>query len=315
MPYTSSMESLTKIYFKDGWHLRDTRSLMLAKRPMHLAAFGDEDFFGTEEWNGLIHHDSYFNDFLGIQRLRYGAWIQFNSANKPWIIALQRTITQGAFERADIARLQPLARALAEVGAISAAVGHAVLAGTLDALSLVGCPAVAIDRTGRVLGTNVAADGSFDSSIRISNSRLKVTDERAHQTLEAVFARLRLSPETARLPIDAVAVRRLEKPPIILRILPVPVAARSPFLGARALLVFREPCAPSIPNMVALAAALNFTPAEAKLAKLLGAGQSLESAAQELQLSRETIRTQLKSLFAKTDTHRQGELIALLTRF
>ncbi|MGO9720572.1 MAG: helix-turn-helix transcriptional regulator, partial [Methylocella sp.] len=35
-------------------------------------------------------------------------------------------------------------------------------------------------------------------------------------------------------------------------------------------------------------------------------------AARELKISRETARHQLKSVFAKTDTHRQNELVALL---
>ena len=35
-------------------------------------------------------------------------------------------------------------------------------------------------------------------------------------------------------------------------------------------------------------------------------------AARELTITRETARNQLKSVFAKTDTHRQSELVALL---
>jgi hypothetical protein len=41
-------------------------------------------------------------------------------------------------------------------------------------------------------------------------------------------------------------------------------------------------------------------------------GTSLEQAAQELNISTETARSQLKAVFAKTDTHRQSELVALL---
>jgi DNA-binding NarL/FixJ family response regulator len=38
---------------------------------------------------------------------------------------------------------------------------------------------------------------------------------------------------------------------------------------------------------------------------------SVPAAAHELKISRETARNQLKSVFAKTDTHRQSELVAL----
>jgi DNA-binding NarL/FixJ family response regulator len=35
-------------------------------------------------------------------------------------------------------------------------------------------------------------------------------------------------------------------------------------------------------------------------------------AAKELKISKETVRNRLKSVFLKTDTHRQSELVALL---
>lgn len=47
---------------------------------------------------------------------------------------------------------------------------------------------------------------------------------------------------------------------------------------------------------------------------MIAEGTSLESAAEKLNISRETARTELKFVFAKTDTHRQSELVALLSR-
>jgi DNA-binding CsgD family transcriptional regulator len=54
------------------------------------------------------------------------------------------------------------------------------------------------------------------------------------------------------------------------------------------------------------------TPAEARLAALLAADYSLEEAAEELGLAVGTVRTRLKSIFCKTDTHRQASLVRLL---
>lgn len=54
------------------------------------------------------------------------------------------------------------------------------------------------------------------------------------------------------------------------------------------------------------------TPAEAKLTFLLAAGRTLEEAATNLGVTRGTVKTRLKKVFDKTDTHRQGDLIRLV---
>jgi DNA-binding CsgD family transcriptional regulator len=57
-----------------------------------------------------------------------------------------------------------------------------------------------------------------------------------------------------------------------------------------------------------------FTPAEARLAEQLSQGHSLAEAAERLQVSLETARSQLKAVFARTETHRQADLLRLLDR-
>lgn len=54
------------------------------------------------------------------------------------------------------------------------------------------------------------------------------------------------------------------------------------------------------------------TPAEAHLAERLAGGSSLTEAADSLGIAVGTARTQLKSVFSKTDTSRQAELVRLL---
>lgn len=55
-----------------------------------------------------------------------------------------------------------------------------------------------------------------------------------------------------------------------------------------------------------------FTPAEAQLAERLVLGDSLAEAAKELGRSKSTVRAQLSALFAKTDTHKQHQLISYI---
>jgi DNA-binding CsgD family transcriptional regulator/PAS domain-containing protein len=59
----------------------------------------------------------------------------------------------------------------------------------------------------------------------------------------------------------------------------------------------------------------HLTPAEADLVRHLARGRSLEEAARTRGVSINTARSQLKQVFAKTGTTRQGELVQLVLRF
>jgi DNA-binding CsgD family transcriptional regulator len=87
---------------------------------------------------------------------------------------------------------------------------------------------------------------------------------------------------------------------------------REPRFSERALLTFASVEPRSGPKPSVLVKLFGLTPAEAKLASLMAEGISVEQAAEALEISRETARNHLKAVFAKTATHRQGELVALL---
>lgn len=58
----------------------------------------------------------------------------------------------------------------------------------------------------------------------------------------------------------------------------------------------------------------DLTPAEARLVVHLVTGTSLKSSAKALAVSYETVRRQVKSVFHKTGTHRQSELVLTVLR-
>src|SRR5262245_41309018 len=64
-----------------------------------------------------------------------------------------------------------------------------------------------------------------------------------------------------------------------------------------------------IPQADFLEARFGLSPAEARLVALLFAGASLRSCTQALGIKYETARSYLKSVFQKTGTHRQAELV------
>jgi DNA-binding CsgD family transcriptional regulator len=196
---------------------------------------------------------------------------------------------------------------------LSGVVGAVLPTGGTSALSAIGQAAIALDHFSFVLEANSAAEALFDADFYIKNRRLIITDLNGRRTFEALTQRLLVLPETDTVSgTEPIVVRREGKHPVIAKVLPVPETARNSFLGARALLIFAHVGPKPRPNTSLLSQAFGLTSAEAKLAATLADGTSLKEAAQELTISRETARSQLKTVFMKTDTHRQSQLVALL---
>jgi DNA-binding CsgD family transcriptional regulator len=317
VPYTASMEERTKAYFKEGWHLRDIRvprlQRLLASSSRPLApAFCDEDMFGYDELKSLIRKEAYFNDFLRPGRLKWGGWIRFPVGGEPWLIAFQRTDAQGPFGREEMLRLSPLAQSLREVADLSATVGRSLLTGVLDGLHLVQRPALALDRNGIVLGMNQGAETVFDSDLRVSNARLFIRDGKARQALELLTSGVDV--RTRGRPNNVIVARRETKKPVLMKLFPVHDVARTPFLGAKYILTLTDLEIPLRPSIDLISDAFSLTQAEAKVASLVASGLSPEDIAAKFQVSRETVRNQIKAVFNKTGTHRQSELATLITR-
>lgn len=81
-----------------------------------------------------------------------------------------------------------------------------------------------------------------------------------------------------------------------------------------ALVVLNDPETQSAEPEAFLASLYGLTPAQARLARGLLDGETLETLSKRDSVSRNTLRAHLVQLFAKTDTHRQAELMRRLMR-
>jgi DNA-binding CsgD family transcriptional regulator len=206
--------------------------------------------------------------------------------------------------------LSSFTRRLIEIAAVAGA--HGSVSSPTAALNAMRLPAIALDQHGFVADVNAAAETIFDNDVKIKDRRLFVRDPAARALLKEVIDQLRTSPRLNPLATDPIIVQRQDKMPVIVRIWPFDWAAHSPAQEVRALLTLNALGPKPGPPAAILAKTFRLTPAEAKLACVIARGASPEIAAGELKISRETARNQLKSVFAKTDTHRQSELVALL---
>lgn len=173
-------------------------------------------------------------------------------------------------------------------------------------------PAVTVDRAGRVIAVNSEMSSLLGENIRIRNNRLIVSDALARSRLQDLMQAIGAESNTSDL--EPIVLKCDDASPVVLRMMAIPEAARGLFLGASAILTFvrvrpRPRPAPSL-----LSGIFGLTPAEARLTAVLADGSTLIQAAKALNISWETARTQLKTVFLKTNTHRQSELVALLSR-
>ena len=81
--------------------------------------------------------------------------------------------------------------------------------------------------------------------------------------------------------------------------------------GADPLQLVRDPDAGRL-DPQAVGDALGLTPAESRVAVLLGTGRSVRDIARELGRSENTVRWTLKNVLSKTNSARQADLVRLL---
>jgi DNA-binding CsgD family transcriptional regulator len=182
----------------------------------------------------------------------------------------------------------------------------------IAALNAMRLPAIALDRQGFVTDVNAAADAVFDHDIKIKDRRLFVRDPDSRALLKEAIDQLISLTRLISLAFEPVIVPRMDKYPVIVRVWPFEGPAHPPDQELRALLTLNALGPRPGPPAAILAKTFRLTPSEAKLACIIARGAAPDIAARELHISRETARNQLKSVFAKTDTHRQSELVALL---
>jgi DNA-binding CsgD family transcriptional regulator/PAS domain-containing protein len=175
-----------------------------------------------------------------------------------------------------------------------------------------------LDAEGRVAYMN--AEGSEllqdPELFRLPVRRLQLADAACAPRFEELLSQsIALAGSKSILGGGAVSVPRHGRAPLLVSVLPY---RHRDLLGThvdtmgRAIVTLFDPSAPRADSRGSLGELYGLTPAEADVCWRLGNGDSVEQIADELGVSRETVRSQLKRVFAKTGTHRQAELLRLV---
>jgi DNA-binding CsgD family transcriptional regulator len=109
-------------------------------------------------------------------------------------------------------------------------------------------------------------------------------------------------------------IHREEAPWLLAEATPLSAFGSDLFACGRAILLLTDLTSPPQTDAKLLGIVFGLTPSEARLAAKLGSVFGLSDAAASLGIGLETARTQLKMIFAKTNTGRQAELVGILAR-
>lgn len=308
IPRSSSMESSFEVYVRDGWIHRDERYRLAP----FLETNGVSSEFDLMTPDEIAKHP-YYQEFLAPLGLRWCALVKIAAGGDFWSLSLQRTIEQGPFLPEEIQQLGELSKNLGSVAAVARALGFARAEGALDAFGASGTAAVMLDQRGEVLGVNSAAEPLMGKDLQVIGRRIVSKDRNATEALDrALQALLRRAASSATMP--PVPLPRTKGRPLFAYALRLSGVTWNALAPCQAIVIMVDPDQSTRPPEVAFQACFGLTLAEARLARELSSGEELAIAADRLGVCYETARNRLKAIFAKTETHRQAELVALFSR-
>lgn len=227
-----------------------------------------------------------------------------------WVVSIQRSVDNGPFSAEQKTMLAGLSRCLSTTAAVSRALGFAAADAALDAFELSGSAVLLLNWRGEVIKANASAERLLKGDVRIVRKRLVAASPDATAALDRALHNLLWRPSGAAL-LPPVALPREGELPLLAYPLRLDKWSANPLVDAQALLVLVDPAQRRRPPVQDLQDVFRLTPAEARIAARLAAGEALDAISDELSVSRETSRHHLKNIFAKTGVRRQAELVAL----
>ena len=267
----------------------------------------DHDIFPES----LIDSHPFYRDFM---RPRGFGWCAgaafFPPSTDPIILAVEKRYADGPFERRFLPFLEALRPHLARATLLSAQLAIERAQATAEALGRIGLPAAVLDDRHTLRAVNDRFAGLVPDFVLDRREQVVLADKAADALLADALSHLKLgaSRATRSIPIRGGEDRL----PAVFHLLPVRHAARDVFAMGAAILV-ATPVEPSSgAGTQVLEALFDLTPTEAAVARLVGDGLTLDDIAARLGVSRNTVRTHLRAVFAKTATARQAELVRLL---
>jgi DNA-binding CsgD family transcriptional regulator len=226
------------------------------------------------------------------------------------VVQVNRRKGQPRFGRDDIARLDAIRPHLARAGLLAARWRLQRLRAAAEALAMIGLPAAILDARGKVLAANALIEAMMSHLMWLPKDRIALIDPGANALLERAVADISSPDVTSVRSFPAMGATMSD--PVVVHLVPTTGRASDLFGGGFGLLVITAVVAPDAPDAALLRGLFDLTPAEARVASGIAEGLSVNQIASRNKVASETVRAQIKAVFAKTGVNRQSQVAALL---
>jgi DNA-binding CsgD family transcriptional regulator/PAS domain-containing protein len=236
----------------------------------------------------------------------------FDDGRSDALVGFQRDADQPPFSPDDIELLSRLSPHLELTCRLTSEFSRLRLQAAVarQALDRLATPIWVVDVDGTVLFTNHAADAGLPG-MAVRHGKLQADAAQVASRLAALLAQASgAKPRNGALALEDDDGGRLA---VLVAPLPPDSPLAADWQRPLVLLMAHNPNSSDAQPLEVLTALYGLSPAECRLAGLLLEGCTPAEAAERLSVQVSTVRTQLKSMFWKTGTGRQGALIKLLS--
>lgn len=306
---TERIQPAFETYFAEGWHEREWR-MRAVPLLMRDGTARDQQYTSPEEFS---RHDYYrFQASYGVGRT---CIVGFAPPEDFLALTLHRTLDEEFFNDEEAAVFQMMRDRLMVATTMMRRLSASKVDGMSEAFETAGVAAVFFDRFSRVTRVTPAAEQLLGQELHISN-RLLCSRDRAETTaiqkrMGATATEEWLIPDGSR---GAIVIHRDGRRPLLLRIQRLGGNLPQLFSHSTGVCIIEDLDDRPQVEGENLRQIFGLTPREASIAVQVAQGTPLRTIADSQSMAYETVRSHLKAVFNKTDTSRQAELTALISR-
>src|ERR1700722_1848078 len=303
---SASLQLGMKAFVAGDFYTRSSRPA----RPLasgHAGFVREYDVFTDEE----LAADPIYRDLLWPAGL---GWCAATAIRLPTgdelFLSVEREHSRGPVETTAVEQLDALRPHLARTALMSARLQLERARAATATLAPIGLPALVFDLAGRVLVANELAERLSEHVHWRAQDRFALKDSKADVLLRRAMETLQSDgvESNRSFPVRGPDAQVAQ----IAHVVPIRRSARDLFAQSVGVLILMPVKTPQAPSVELVQSLFDLTAAEARVARSLTMGQTVDEIASENGVSSHTVRTQVRGVLEKTGSRRQADVIALL---